>query len=995
MPTEPRKAHRAIHRPLWLIPLAGILISCAAYQLFHHKTTIHSQQRLEQDARLLGAQVRNILQRQLDEHAALDEVMADMSGRDQPEAWQRFMRKLRQRHGQALSAMAAYHQRHWLVREGQGAPLPSTPCAGGNTLSLAQDEQGRWLLRQTQHTQDHCIVSDWNLQAMLQQALSPAPLRQFHMRLFAQWRHHRHLVYSNSERARPMPLHNRQQFVLAELPFILETQPTPAWLAQHQDRTDLIALASGLFLTVLITLLLYTRRHVTRRLARKLEAQTRRLKQQHLELASVIDHAHDAVLLTGEDGMVLRANPAADALFGYHGETWHELSIHDLMTEASWLQFHAWSEQHATMPKRLYVRTASGETIPCESNIGSFLSNGHKRFALTLRDISAQIVQDWTNRALLQLRKISQQPSPLSERTHEMLETMFSEPWGIMHASAALYIREGDDQLSLVSHYGEAPDTCPSYRNAQSLPGNAETHLVTISDGHYRLYMRIRHKHEELGVLYLELRTHEVPTSFLDFLDHLEEILALMITSHHAEENLTHLSYYDALTGLPNRRLFIDRLHHAIAMAKRERGTLSVMFLDLDRFKAVNDTLGHDAGDEVLREAGRRLTQVLRESDTAARLGGDEFAVLLPKTNMEMASSVARKLLFSLQEPFHLQQHNINIGTSIGIATYPDEGKDVDALLKHADAAMYQAKKNHAHIHHFSGEMEARARRMLALEQDLTQVADKGVLKQHYLARAGAMLHGESDERVFPVYFQSKHRLVDGKVSGFESLLRWNHPVLGQVPPGEFIHLAEESGYIRAITNWVIFKACLQAEQWAREGIRFGPIAVNISAVQLMHEDMAKELIKIIQRAGAQPEWLEIEITETAAMHDPEVAAALMHELADIGIHIAIDDFGTGYSSLSYLKRFPAKALKIDRTFIQGLPDDADDRAIVRSTIAMAHALDMKVVAEGVENEGQYQFLREASCDEVQGFLFTQPMPPDAMTAFLREQGAKNTPSRS
>jgi len=1001
MPTEPTQAAGARPYLLWLIPLIGFLASCAAYQFMHGRERTLHLQRIEHANRLLAEQVHSLLNRHMDELATIDAMTESVVGNGQADDWARFIGTMRQRHGKALLAMAVYRNQRRLAQAGTFAPpLGRHPCRTSHPLSLVQDPHGRWLFRHSRQPRDYCLVSDWSPHDMLYLGLAPELLGRFHIRLSAQWQGREVPIYDSTGGALPnTDWQARQQFVLADIPFTLVATPSKAWLAQNTNHSALLAAGLGFGLTLLISLLLYARQRMLNQLDRMIHAQTQTLEQQHLELASVIDHAHDAVLLTGEDGMVLRANPAADALFGYRGTQWHELSIHDLLTDASWLQFHAWShDEHATMPKRLYIRTADGRTVPCESNIGCFLSHGRKRFSLTLRDITERIIHDWMNRTQLQLRKISQQPSPLHERAREMLEVLFNEPWGLLHDSAALFMRNEDGTFTLVTSFGPQthpqtlhPEQCAACEHPHQVPANADIHLMAQADQQHLMCMRIRHKYEEVGILHLTLRSAQLPASFLDFVDHLEEILALMITSYRIEENLTHLSYYDALTGLPNRRLFLDRLNHAIAMAKREKSVLSVMFLDLDRFKAVNDTLGHDAGDAVLREAARRFNQVLRESDTAARLGGDEFAILLPKTNTEMAASVARKLLFSLQEPFRLQQHSVSIGTSIGIASYPEEGQDAETLLKHADTAMYHAKKNHAHIHHFSGEMESRAQRILALEQDLSQIVDRGVLKQHYLSQAGAMLHGERDEHVFPVYFQSKHRLSDGAICGFESLLRWNHPVLGLVQPGEFIHLAEESGYIRAITNWVIFKACMQAEQWEREGLRAGPIAVNISAVQLMHEDMAREIIKIVRRAGARPEWLEIEITETAAMHDPEIAVRLMGELVQAGIAISLDDFGTGYSSLAYLKRFPANTLKIDRTFIQGLPDDADDRAIVRSTIAMAHSLEMKVVAEGVEHEDQYRFLREVGCDEVQGYLFNQPMQAEDMTAFLRRRGAKNT----
>ncbi len=433
----------------------------------------------------------------------------------------------------------------------------------------------------------------------------------------------------------------------------------------------------------------------------------------------------------------------------------------------------------------------------------------------------------------------------------------------------------------------------------------------------------------------------------------------------HNEEQLAWLSYYDELTGLPNRRLLLDRAHQALALAQRHMNELALIYLDLDRLKIVNDSLGHASGNLVLKETSRRLTAALRETDTAARIGGDEFVVLLQDVDANTARRVADKIYFNLHQPLRIGRHDYGPEASFGIAIFPQDGIDVDSLLQHADMAMCHAKKRRTRIHYFSDEMEAKATRHLLLEQEL--------------AKAVAV-----DRQQLRLYYQGKHAINGEGLIGVESLLRWHHPELGTISPGEFIPIAEETGLIHAITRWVLREACQQALRWEQAGIRPGRIGVNISGVQLMQPELAEEILTCIRATGCQPAWLEIEITETAAMREPELAISMMQQLADAGISIAIDDFGTGYSSLAYLKRLPAQWLKIDMAFIRQLPNDMEDIAIVRSTIAMAHALNMKTVAEGVETEAQLSFLLKEGCDAVQGYLFSKPLPADEAITHVR-----------
>ena len=431
-----------------------------------------------------------------------------------------------------------------------------------------------------------------------------------------------------------------------------------------------------------------------------------------------------------------------------------------------------------------------------------------------------------------------------------------------------------------------------------------------------------------------------------------------------AEDQLTLLSYTDELTKLPNRRLYIDRLEQACSMAARSGRQLCLLFLDLDRFKIINDTQGHACGDRVLKVVAERIQATLRASDTAARMGGDEFAVLLPETDPASALRVANKLSGVLRQPMQIDNQEFSIGVSIGLAGYPDDGRESDTLLNHADNAMYHAKQHRLGVHCFSGDMEKAARRRMLLESELALAAERGQLQ---------------------LYYQPQFRLADDGeyVHGVESLLRWRHPELGMVSPAEFIPIAEEAGLIRPLTAWVIGEASRQARVWHQQGRYPGRIGINVSAVELMQVGLAEDILGHIRAAGAEPAWFEIEITETAAMSQPDTAIVIMQQLVDGGLSMAIDDFGTGYSSLAYLKRLPAQHLKIDIAFIRNLPDDAEDAVIVRTIIAMAHALGMSVIAEGVESTAQLDFLRREGCDIIQGYLLGRPLPADEMSERL------------
>ncbi len=424
-----------------------------------------------------------------------------------------------------------------------------------------------------------------------------------------------------------------------------------------------------------------------------------------------------------------------------------------------------------------------------------------------------------------------------------------------------------------------------------------------------------------------------------------------------AEAHIHHLAYHDPLTGLPNRRLFYDRLENALRQAHRSRRKLAVLLLDLDRFKAVNDTLGHDQGDLLLKEVGARLSLCLREGDTLARLGGDEFVLLLPEVlSAEDASIVAGKLLAQFDQPVRLGEREIFASTSIGIALYPADGEDGESLLKHADVAMYAAKDGgRAAYRFFIASHNERSLERLELENDLRRAVEGEQLLLYYQPQIGAS---------------------SGRIAGVEALVRWRHPTRGLVMPDSFIALAENAGLIDAIGHWCLVAACRQLRAWQEQGVPVPRVAVNVSARQLRRWDFAQEVLQVVTQSGIDPAGLELELTESSLADDPEQILAIFSTLRQAGVRVSIDDFGTGYSSLSYLSRYPVDEVKIDRSFVSRLLDDREARSVVRAVILLAHGLGMRTVAEGVETEAQWQVLSDLDCDELQGYLFSKPVPP-------------------
>ncbi|MDA3870031.1 MAG: EAL domain-containing protein [Gammaproteobacteria bacterium] len=435
-----------------------------------------------------------------------------------------------------------------------------------------------------------------------------------------------------------------------------------------------------------------------------------------------------------------------------------------------------------------------------------------------------------------------------------------------------------------------------------------------------------------------------------------------------AEETITFQAYHDLLTRLPNRTLLRDRLSLAITQAKRENEMLAVMFLDLDRFKNINDSLGHISGDELLQQVSARLKSCLRKGDTLARFGGDEFTLLLPKITNRSADArkIAEKIAYVLKEPFFIDDNELYVSASIGISLYPQDGQNMDALIKNADIAMYHVKGQGKNgFQFFSNEMDTPYYKNLSLETGI---------------------HKALDNEEFTLFFQPQINVGSGEIVGVEALLRWHHPELGCILPGEFIPFAEETGLIIEIDNWVIKNALCEISQWHQSGLPEVRMAINISACHLARENFVAEIAQALNDYNVPGRYIEIEITENAIMEDMDGVIHKLKQLRKLGISVAIDDFGTGYSSLTYLHKLPIHTLKIDRTFLQVERFANDDHTIVNTIVAMAKGLKLNVIAEGIESQRQLDYLREIGCTEAQGFLFGKPMESDLIKNLLTKK---------
>lgn len=503
----------------------------------------------------------------------------------------------------------------------------------------------------------------------------------------------------------------------------------------------------------------------------------------------------------------------------------------------------------------------------------------------------------------------------------------------------------------------------------ESRAKRAEISRDVVDEGHWKGELWSRRKN---GERYLEQCS---VTAVKDEAGRLVNFIVLFsdVTKQKEDElRLQFLAHHDALTGLLNRTLFQQRCEESLMLAERKQTKAAIVFIDLDHFKTVNDSLGHAYGDDLLKQAAVRLVECVRKTDVVGRLGGDEFIVLLNEVgDSGDVALIAKKILDRLTASFTVAGREIFVSASLGISWFPDDGQTAATLIQNADAAMYAAKEQGRNNYQFfSAEMNAQALEILMMASNLRLAIEREELVLEY---------------------QPRIELKSAKVMGVEALVRWNHPTLGRIMPGQFIGIAEKTGLIEPLGNWVLGNACRQMIEWRRSGIAPKRVAVNLSARQFMQSELTERIEAVLQQTGLEAEALEIEVTESMVMHDPQRAAVILERLKEMGVAIAIDDFGTGYSSLSYLKRFPIDYIKIDQSFVRGIPLDAEDVGITNAIIAMAKTLGVQLIAEGVDNAEQLAFLKQEGCDEVQGYLISSPMPAEALRRFLRtfaESGA-------
>jgi diguanylate cyclase (GGDEF)-like protein/PAS domain S-box-containing protein len=471
-----------------------------------------------------------------------------------------------------------------------------------------------------------------------------------------------------------------------------------------------------------------------------------------------------------------------------------------------------------------------------------------------------------------------------------------------------------------------------------------------------------------MGVLNFSSRQSREPEErLLDAIRVIGRQIGQFLRRKQGEEKLAYLAQFDSLTGLPNRHLFRDRLMQAMARSKRSGNAMAVLFIDLDRFKLINDTLGHSAGDRLLKEATQRLQASVRASDTVGRFGGDEFgAIIADLAKPADASVVAQKIIDVLAQPFHLDGHESYVTASVGITLFPTDGDEAGTLIMNADAAMYRAKEQGRNTYqYFTREMNERAMQRVKMETALRRAIER---------------------REFLLHYQPKVKIGSGELCGFEALLRWQQPERGLVPPLEFIPILEDTGLIVPVGEWVIEEVCAQIGRWQASGFRVPPVAINLSARQFQQKGLDETVRRVLGKSGVDAALIHFELTESLLMKEPEAAAKTLRGLKELGVMLSVDDFGTGYSSLSYLKRFPIDALKIDRAFIRDVTVDPDDAAITFAIIGLAHSLKLNVIAEGVETRDQLDFLETHGCDEMQGFLFSRPVPAEECARMLSER---------
>jgi len=729
--------------------------------------------------------------------------------------------------------------------------------------------------------------------------------------------------------------------------------------------------------------------------------QSREREEALLRFRAAVDATADGIHILDFDTMrFIDVNQTACRYLGYTRAEFLNMTITDIAPQSDpeklrQLYGRLFTGEDSEQSAEIVHRHRDGRTIPIEIRRRGTVINGRRIVVNVVRDITANKKTEQTIRhhALQQglIAAFGHQALAGSELDELIARTVSAAGEGLGVSSCALMQTLPDSRtLVLTSGSGWQPDwigrkVCVEGDESHARYALATGQPVVVDD----FFDENRFTTSELvaahalrsgidvpvigaqgpyGVLgtYSREQRRFTPEN-VNFLQSLANILATAMDRRATDLRLTYMAQFDALTGLPNRSLFVDRFSQTLTQAQRNGWLIGALFVDLDRFKLINDTLGHGCGDQLLVQVARRLDQCVRTGDTVGRLSGDEFALVLSSlARADDAALVAQKAVSVLAEPFRLDGHDVYVTASVGIAVYPADGDSPDALLKNADTAMYRAKERGRNGYQFYlPQMNERAAERLRLE---------------------AQLRGALERTEFVLHYQPKASLASGEICGFEALLRWQHPQRGLVAPLEFIPVLEETGLIVGVGEWVVRTVCAQLARWRDAGVPLRPVAVNLSARQFQQKDLDARMAAILREAGVDAGLLEFELTESMLMHDPDEAARVLARMKLAGMRFSIDDFGTGFSSLAHLKRFRLDALKIDQAFIRDVTTDADDASITLSIINLAHSLKLKVIAEGVETEAQLAFLEEHGCDEVQGYFFARPLTADDCTQALVEK---------
>lgn len=709
------------------------------------------------------------------------------------------------------------------------------------------------------------------------------------------------------------------------------------------------------------------------------------LKQKEHFTSTVIESNKNAIIAMNEHQVVTIFNKSAEGMFGYSKEEMLNKDSLSKIIPEKLLQRHEHAAEHFIKTKEsigvinnhieVEGKKKDGSIFPIRIGFGVELENDKIIIVANIEDITFE------KKANDSLKKMNiSLEDKVSKRTQELKQQYRYLQSVIDGINDPVMVIQEDYTVSLMNAAAEKlmdkkyitdieNPKCYEISHHHSAPCDSKNHPCPLRDVlETRSYTRVVHTHPGL-----DGKDHYAELAATPLFDNDDNCIGIIessrdITSHleiqkklNVQKNILHQqAYYDGLTGLANRTLFGDTLETAISKAQRRDSKLAVFFIDLDRFKQINDSLGHDVGDMVLQAVSERLKDKIHIGDTLARLGGDEFTILMEDLkSSQQAIDLARKIIKVLERPLEIEGHMLYVSSSIGISLYPEDALDSSSLLRDADAAMYKAKdEGKNNFQFYSSEMTELALERISMEASLRQAL-------------------ENEELV--VYYQAQTNGVNDKLIGMEALVRWHHPSMGLVSPNKFIPLAEETGLIVQVDRWVMKTAMKQMVLWYKQGLNPGKIALNLSIKQLEQDDFISILTKMLKSTKIKPEYLELEITESSIMHNPQSAVVVLKKISELGIELAIDDFGTGYSSLSYLKRLPINKLKIDQEFVKDLPFDEEDVGIAKAVIALSQSLNLRVIAEGVETQEQKNFLVEHGCSNIQGYFYAKPVPAQEM----------------